>query len=80
MPTNDDTFRETLTYTNGETLVTLGQLFEVDPDNICRWAIVLTAHVPTEPLGTHDIRVASNCEDEDIPSLLRIGIKTMESE
>jgi hypothetical protein len=74
---DDDTFSETLSYTNGEMMVTLGQLFEVDPGDICRWAIVLTAHVPTEAPGTHDIRVASNCMDADIPTILKMGVTTM---
>jgi hypothetical protein len=75
--TNDNVFNETLSYTNGEMLVQLGQLFKIDPADICRWAIVLTSHVPTEVPGTHDIRVASNCMDADIPVILGMGITSM---
>jgi hypothetical protein len=73
VPNNSDKAMDTLTYTNGEMLVTLGGLFDLDPDDICRWVIVITAHVPNEVKGTHDIRVASNCEDPDIPVLLDMG-------
>lgn len=80
MPTNDKTIVETIPYTNGEMLVHLALLFNIEPEDICRWGIVITAHVPTEAPGTHDIRVASNCMDPDIPVLLRMGITTIERE
>jgi hypothetical protein len=77
VPTNDQKFNETLAYTNGELQVLLGQLFNIDPADICRWGIVMTAHVPNQPSGTHDIRVASNCLDPDIPVLLMMGIDSL---
>lgn len=73
MATNDEKYMETVTHTNGEMLVVLGVLFDVAPEDICRWGIVLTTHPHGEPKGTHDIRVASNCEDPDIPALLDLG-------
>jgi hypothetical protein len=73
MATSDEKYQETITHTNGEMLIVLAALFGLDPDNVFRWAIVITSHVPNEPAGTHDIRVASNCVNEDIPSLLDIG-------
>jgi hypothetical protein len=73
--TND--FHETLTYTNGEMLVELGKLFQLDPADICRWGIVITSHVPDAPEGTHDIRVASNCQDIDTPRILQLGIDSL---
>jgi hypothetical protein len=73
--TND--FHETLTYTNGEMLVELGKLFDLDPADICRWGIVITSHVPNELEGTHDIRVASNCHDVDTPRILQLGIDSL---
>lgn len=73
MPTNDEKFRETVTHTNGEMLVVLAGMFNLDPKDVCRWGIVITNHVPGEPTGTHDVRVASNCEDPDILALLDLG-------
>lgn len=73
METNEWKHQETITHTNGEMLIVIAALFNLDPDNVCRWAIVVTNHVPDEPKGTHDIRVASNCVDEDISALLDLG-------
>jgi hypothetical protein len=70
--TNDKKYQETITHTNGEMRVILAALFDLDPDYVCRWAIVITSHEPHEP-GTHDVRVASNCEDEDITAILELG-------
>lgn len=73
MATNDEKYQETITHTNGEMLVVLAGLFNLDTDNVCRWAIVVTNHVPGQPEGTHDIRLASNCVDDDISLLLNLG-------
>lgn len=73
MPMNDEKFQETITHTNGEMLVVLAALFGLDTNDMCRWAIVVTSHAPNEPPGTFDIRIASNCADEDIPVLLNLG-------
>jgi hypothetical protein len=71
--TNDEKYENTLTHTNGEMQVVIAALFNLDPANLCRWAIVITNHAPDEPKGTHDIRVASNCVYEDITALLDLG-------
>ena len=76
MATNED-FTETLAYTNGEMQVQLGFLFDIDPALICRWGIVITSHVPGEDSAVHDIRVASNSEDVDVPRLLKLGIDSL---
>ena len=73
MATNDEKYQETITHTNGEMLSIIAALFDLDRDDVCRWAFVVTSHIPGEPEGTHDIRVASNCVDEDINVLLNLG-------
>ena len=76
MATNDS-FIETISATNGEMSTLVAHLFNIRPEDMCRWAIVITSHVPDEAEGTHDIRVASNCLDPDIPVLLKMGINTL---
>ncbi len=73
MTTNDEKYQETITHTNGEMQAVIASIFDLDVDNICRWAIVVTNHVPDEPEGTHDIRVSSNCADKDTAVLLNLG-------
>jgi hypothetical protein len=73
--TDSEKYIETIAVTNGEMILTLARVFNLDPESICRWAVVVTSHVPDgEHHEVHDIRVASNCtEDADTRVLLQIG-------
>ena len=74
---DEDKFIETITANNGEMLTVLASLFDLSPDDIDRWGIVITSHVDKGPPRTMDIRVASNCEDSDIAVLLNMGIRAL---
>jgi hypothetical protein len=70
---NEEKYMETIAYTNGEMQATIASMFGMENDNLCRWAIVIIADVPGEDPDIHDIRVASNCEDSDILTLLDLA-------
>lgn len=74
---NEEKYVEEITYTHGEMNATIASMFGLENDNLCRWAIIVTAHVPGEGPDVHDIRVASNCENSDIPILLDLGMKAL---
>jgi hypothetical protein len=74
---NEEKYVEESAYTNGEMQATIASMFELDSDNLSRWAIVIITDVPGEDPDVHDIRVASNCENSDILILLDLGMRAL---